>query len=79
LEVAVGNTKVGPIPISKPVFRRSGQGRTAISNTGRSPNSVRVPPLEQGTVTNANVVRINWKKGRRVRGGMRGINGLIRS
>ncbi len=74
-----GNTKVGPTPIKRLVFCRSGQGSTATSNTGRSPNSVRVPPRELGTVTNANVGRINCAKGSKDAGGMRGINGRMKS
>ncbi len=71
--------KVGPIPSSSPVFFLSGQGKTAISNNGRSPNSVRLPPLELGTVTSEKVGRINWKKGSSVWGGIRGIIGLASS
>src|SRR5260370_5562007 len=76
LDVAVGSANVGPMPINSPVSFLSGQGKTATSKTDRSPNSVRVPPRELGTVTNASVGRINWLKGRNERGGMRGINGL---
>src|SRR5208282_1309519 len=79
LEVAVGKTKVGPTPTRNPVSSRLGHGRIATSKNGRSPNSVRVPPRELGTVTNANVGRSNWLNGSRLLGGMRGINGRTMS
>jgi hypothetical protein len=46
-----------------------------MSKSGRSPNSVRVPPLALGTVTNAKVGLINCMNGSKVLGGTRGING----
>ena len=75
--MAVGKTKVGPIPIRSPVFFLSGHGSTAMSKSARSPNSVRVPPLELGTVTNAKVGLTNCINGSRVYGGTRGISGLM--
>jgi hypothetical protein len=74
-EVAVGKTSDGPTAIKRPVFCLFGQGKSAASNIGKSPNSVRVPPRELGTVTNAKVGRINCGIGSKVLGGMRGING----
>src|ERR1700730_4420608 len=75
LDVAVGKTMVGPIPTKSPVFFLSSHGRTAISNIGKSPNSVRVPPRELGIVTSAHVGRCDCVSGSYVLGGMRGING----
>src|SRR5215831_11698408 len=76
LDVAVGKTKVGPIPTSSPVLFLSGHGNSARSSRGKSPNSVRVPPLEFGTVTKAKVGRTNCVNGRNAFGRIRGMSGL---
>src|SRR5271163_3676333 len=78
-DVAVGNTNVGPTPTNKLLFSLVSHGRTARSNNGKSPNSVRLPPRELGTVTSANVGRTNWIHGSSVLAGMRGIIGLTSS
>ena len=57
-------------------FSLRGQGSTATSSNCVSPYSVRVPPLELGTVTNAKVGRINWTKGNSENRGTRGMIGL---
>src|SRR5271163_3517787 len=76
LDVAVGKTNVGPMPINQP-DSRLGQGIIAISNSCISPNSVRLPPLGLGTVTTAKVGRTNWTKGSRVKLGLRGMIGRM--
>src|SRR5271163_5348572 len=75
LEVAVGKTKEGPTPARKPELR--GIGKTARSNKDVSPNSVRLPPRELGTVTRARVGRIICTNGSSDSGGTRGMRGLM--